>query len=87
MPSMERQSTRPLVVWNVQIGTRHRVVATRTKKAAREALGMSAGEFASYVSETGNPGDCETALAEPGVVFSRSNARHREPLVREEPRS
>jgi hypothetical protein len=54
---------------------RHRqlraVVATKTKKAAAQALGVTIGEFNMYSSCTGNNLEVETALSKPGQVFAR----------------
>ena len=47
------------------------VVATRTKKEAIAAFGVSTGEARNYISVTGNEHELEIALAKPGQVFAR----------------
>ena len=51
-------------------GTTRQIVATKTKKAAAEALGLNYNHFNNYASDTGNETELRVALAEPGVVFS-----------------
>lgn len=59
-----------LRVWGGSADGRHRmIVATTTKKAAMEALGVSAYTFRNFFSETANETELATARPEPGVVF------------------
>lgn len=60
---------RPTIVYSYRSGWWSLVVAATTKKAAREALGLTQGEFNGYVGETGNEIDCAIALSDPGYPF------------------
>lgn len=72
-------------VWCCSFGTIDRLVATTSQRAAADAMRISLYEFRNYASETGNREDCELALANPGVLFTRSNRRYGEPWERAEP--
>lgn len=63
---------RPLTVYGTLGGRpqRRRIVATNSKKAARELLGMSAYDFERFAGATGNAVEVAVATARPGVVFS-----------------
>ncbi|MFS0884945.1 hypothetical protein [Aeromicrobium sp. 179-A 4D2 NHS] len=45
------------------------VIASTSKKAAAEALGMNVYNFNQWASETGNALSIEIAMSDPGVVF------------------
>lgn len=45
------------------------MVATTTKKAAREALDITQGEFNNFVTETENPIEMAAAMSSPGTAF------------------
>lgn len=59
--------TRPLKVYTTSYGRYMRVVATRTKKEAKQLLGATDN----YIGETGNEDSIAQAMSEPGVVFRR----------------
>jgi len=70
-------SPRPMLVyggWVIRQVPGHRnqvraVVATTTKKAAMEALGVTRGHFADFFSDTSHELDVEAAMSSPGDVF------------------
>lgn len=49
------------------------IVAETSQKKAAEKLDVSVNYLRDYFSVTGNPVECETALAKPGVVFMSSS--------------
>jgi len=66
--------SRPYVVWGMNLGYSRQIVATTTKKAAREAFDkMSAHSFDLYASDTSNEQDIAVAMSEPGTVFRQPN--------------
>lgn len=73
-----------LKVWGgIFDGTTRQIVATKTKKAAAEALGLSYYHFNEYACDTGNDVELRVALAEPGVVFSSpGTSRNEDKFIR-----
>jgi len=65
--------SREMKVFASSVGFNEVVVAATTKKAAREAMGFSVGEFNNYANETGNDYQIKVAMSEPGTPFIRSN--------------
>ena len=56
-------------VWGDSSGFSRKIVATRTKKAAREAMGVSAYHFDLFVAETGNRFEVMLGNRNPGQVY------------------
>lgn len=77
--------TRKLTVWGCSIGIYRKIVATRTKKEAAEALGMSMYMFNQYASDTGNQTEIELATSKPGTVFYKSNSIYSDPFKEKQP--
>jgi hypothetical protein len=70
---MKTTSTKPLTVWGTDIfhaGRQCRaIVASSTKKAAAEALGLSIREFNTWAESTGNADELDLAMSTPGVAW------------------
>lgn len=77
--------TRKLTVWGCSIGIYRKIVATRTKKEAAEALSMSLYLFNQYASDTGNQTEIDLATSEPGQVFYKSNSVYLDEWKRKQP--
>ena len=71
-----------LKVWGGQYwppmsnGTRA-IIATKTKKAAMEASGLSAYTFNNFWCITANPAEVKAALEKPGVLLEAVDHMHR----------
>ena len=60
-----------LTVWGMSLGFSRQLVATRFKKDAAKAFGVSVGILTKYASVTANDEEVELAMANPGVCFTK----------------